>query len=307
MTLGEDVGVTGPGGVCGTAHRLVLSALTGVGGADAEQGQAVGKHGPGGVGERQAGPVNGRGFLLALRQRRALVVAAQEGIGRALQQTRHPVGCAVPGSGLHGAGEVGDQAEQFGLRGIPAAGFGAGFQAQVMGVAQQGPAPGVSVPDPEQGVVLALRQVRRGVGAGGDLGGRAQQRPGGGVGAEAAAQLVRRRPYGVRPPPRGRLDAGGRVEPAEGGGVGVGTGLAGGCGEGRGLVLPDPVAVAPLAYEIDEGLVGLPWRVMFRNPGAATSTRAMPGAAASRRPMTSATASGATPVRGASCRATLVA
>ncbi|CAM5259590.1 hypothetical protein SHIRM173S_09565 [Streptomyces hirsutus] len=129
-----------------------------VGCVDAEQGQAVGQHRPGGFGEREPGAVDGRGFLRAERQHGG--EQRLRGIGDGDEMPGEPVGSAVPCGGRENAGVVGEGGEQRpGSVRIDGAGLGA--ESEVGGVAQEGAGPGVGVPHPEEGVALPLGQVLR--------------------------------------------------------------------------------------------------------------------------------------------------
>ncbi len=83
--------------------------------ADAEQMQAAGEHRPGGIGKGQPGTVDGRGFELAGRDRRAVVMKPvmepEEGVRDSDEMPRELVGRTMPGGGLDGAGMIGEEAE----------------------------------------------------------------------------------------------------------------------------------------------------------------------------------------------------
>ncbi|GAA1092683.1 hypothetical protein GCM10009577_13280 [Streptomyces javensis] len=123
--------------------------------ADAEQMQAAGEHRSGGIGKGQPGTVDGRGFERAGGQRRTVVMEPEEGIGDADKMPSELVGRTMPGGGLDGAGVIGEEAEKGGLGGVVIR-PGLGRDAELVGVTHQGASTGMGVPNPEEGVVLAL-------------------------------------------------------------------------------------------------------------------------------------------------------
>lgn len=152
-------------------------------GVDAEQGQAAGQHRPGGFGEREPGTVGGRGFLVPQREHR--VLEGEQRVGDGDEVPREPVGCAVARRGGEGVGVGVEGVEK--SAGIARAVPGYGGEPECGGVAAEGPAAGVRVTDPEEGVALPLAQqeVPRGAAdAGVVVGGGVQERPAGGVAAE---------------------------------------------------------------------------------------------------------------------------
>lgn len=67
VALRHDVGVTGPGGVCGSAHRVALLSRVSQrywGALIPSRDRPCGQHRPGGLGEGEPGAVGGRGFLV---------------------------------------------------------------------------------------------------------------------------------------------------------------------------------------------------------------------------------------------------
>lgn len=84
---------------------------------DAEQGQAAGQHRPGGFGERQPGPVGGRGFLVAARQHR--VLEGEQGVGDDDQVPGETIGSAVRGRSGEGGGVFGEGGDEgVGMSGV---------------------------------------------------------------------------------------------------------------------------------------------------------------------------------------------
>lgn len=208
VPFGKDVGVTGPGGVCGTAHAVSqLSQVFGY--ANAEQGQATGQHRPDGFGEREPGTVGGQGFLVLERQHTVLKV--EQRIAQSFELPGEPVGGGEAGGAEEGVGVVGEETVEVpcagggggevargAIRGAVSGSRGAGVaggafrdsqvargagEAQVVGVAGEGAGAGVRVPHAEVRVAVALDE-ELGGGGGPVVGGSAEIGPAGGVGAD---------------------------------------------------------------------------------------------------------------------------
>lgn len=131
--------------------------------ADAEQMQAAGEHRPGGIGKGQPGTVDGRGFELAGRDRRAVVMKPvmepEEGVRDSDEMPSELVGRTMAGRGLDGAGMIGEEGEKAGLGRVvipPGVGLGLRCEAELAGVPHQGAGTGMGIPNPEERVVLAL-------------------------------------------------------------------------------------------------------------------------------------------------------
>lgn len=166
VALGQHVCVTGPGGVCGTAHGCAASSVVSevlrhsevFGCVDAEQGQATGQHRPGGFGEREPGPVGGRGFLVAERQHGG--EEGERGIGKGDEMPGEPVRGAVGGGAEEEAGVVGED-EKKRRRYVGYVGYvgyvdeitGVRGEAEVGGVTADGAGAGVGVTHPEEGLL----------------------------------------------------------------------------------------------------------------------------------------------------------
>lgn len=125
----------------------------------------------------------------------------EEGISDGDEMPSEPIGRAVPGGGLDGAGVIGEKSEKGDLGRVvvrrPGLGLGLRCEAEPAGVPHQGARTGMGVPDPEEGVVLALREKPGRVEIGQIVRGGPKQRPAGGVGPEAGEQIAageRRRP-----------------------------------------------------------------------------------------------------------------
>lgn len=125
----------------------------------------------------------------------------EEGISDGDEMPSEPIGRTVPGGGLDGAGVIGEKSEKADLGRVvvrrPGLGLGLRCEAELAGVPHQGAGAGMGVLNPEEGVVLALREKPGGVEIGQIMPGGPKQRPAGGVGPEAGEQIAageRRRP-----------------------------------------------------------------------------------------------------------------
>ena len=100
------------------------------------------------------GTVGGRGLLRTAGQHGA--EQGPRGIGDGDEVPGQAVGGVVRGGGGEDAGVIAECGEQ---RFRFAHGTGLGVEAEVGGVAQEGPGAGVGVPDAEEGVVLPLDEM----------------------------------------------------------------------------------------------------------------------------------------------------
>jgi hypothetical protein len=136
---------------------------------DTEQGKATGQHRPGGFGEREPGTVGGQGFLVPERKHRGKKGKGRIGYGD--QVTGEQVGGAVGCRAGEDPGVVGEEGRDLlsegggdllhvALRDLRVS-YGArlGGEAEVGGVAADGPGAGVGVTDPEEGIRLPLHEV----------------------------------------------------------------------------------------------------------------------------------------------------
>ncbi len=135
-----------------------------VGCADAEEGQATGQHRPGGFGEGEPGTVGGRGFLVAERQHG--VLEGEERVGGGDEVPGEPVGGVLGRGGAQGVRVPGELPDENLCAGY-VNGYVTGFAVEPQPGGATGERTGtrVGVPDPEEGVALALREV-----VGGDAG-----------------------------------------------------------------------------------------------------------------------------------------
>lgn len=322
VPLGQDVGVTGTGGVCGSAHGVALFSRISQrcsGALIPSRDRPCGQHRPGGLGNGQPGSVGGRGFLVADGQRGRGVLEVEEGVRDVFEMSGEPVGRAVAGGGGEGLGVVGQRAQQCGCVDILVVQTA---ESEERGAAGERAGPGVGVADEEQRVSGALYEqlvAERGP----VVPGRPQQPPPDGIGPEPLQQFARRGTGGKRPDDggrRSRLPRGVDFDP-EPRPVGVGRPVAAGAyqralcagdatkrvGGDRG---PDLAGMAQLQDVPGERVpVPVPGprastsctsasrirasaeasSVKFRNPGPVTSTRPIPGAPATRSRRISAT------------------
>ena len=136
VPLGQNIGVTGPGGVGGTAHAVSLIVQRRFGSADAKQAEAIREHDAGGLG-RTFSPRT-----------------SKERISCGDKMPRDPIGRTVPGSGLDGTRKVPKQPQQHGV---------VGTLPTVDSPLDEPMSERMRIPHPEQRIPLPLGQQTTGV------------------------------------------------------------------------------------------------------------------------------------------------